>query len=303
MTSDTPAGAGAATLADLRTSLHGLEIDRDVVRVAGPDAVGYLQGQLSQDVAAVAPGEVAWTFVLAPQGKVDAWARLTRTGDDEVLLDVDGGAGEALLGRLRRFLLRTRADVDPLDWRVVALRGPGAEGVAREAPAAVRIPVEWPAVGVVGVDLLGPAVTLPEGVPRATAAAHEALRIGGGIPAMGAELTGSTIPAEVGQRIVDASVSFTKGCFTGQELVARIDSRGGHVPRTLRGVVLPGAPAPRPGTPVVVEGAEVGRVTSSAPAPGGGSLALAFIKRGVEPPASATVGGMPATVSDLPLPA
>jgi folate-binding Fe-S cluster repair protein YgfZ len=97
-------------------------------------------------------------------------------------------------------------------------------------------------------------------------------------------------------------VSFTKGCFTGQELVARIDSRGGHVPRHLRGLVLAGAAPPEPGTTVVVDGAEVGTVTSSAPAPGGGAVALAFVRRAVDPPAEGTVGGEPATILDLPLP-
>jgi folate-binding protein YgfZ len=162
------------------------------------------------------------------------------------------------------------------------------------------VPAEWP--GVEGFDLVGPEVELPADVPVATRDAFEALRIRSGIPAMGAELTDATIPAEVGQQIIDASVSFTKGCFTGQELVARIDSRGGHVPRHLRGLVLPGAVPPEPGTTVVVDGAEVGTVTSSAPAPGGGAVALAFVKRAVEPPAEATVGGALATVLDLPLP-
>jgi len=285
--------------ADLRTTLHAVEVARDVVRVSGPDAITYLQGQLSHDVADLAPGEVGWTFVLQPTGKVDAWARLVRTADDEVVLDVDGGFGEALIARLRRFLLRTKADVDPVDWRVVALRGPGAEAAARSSETTdLRVPAEWP--GVEGFDLVGPAVEPPAGVPVASLEAYESLRIRSGIPAMGAELTGGTIPAEVGQRIIDASVNFTKGCFTGQELVARIDSRGGNVPRHLRGLVLPGAPPPV-GAPVEVDGAEVGAVTSAAPAPGGGSVALAFVKRAVEPPTEATVAGSAGTVLALPL--
>ncbi|MFS8585732.1 MAG: hypothetical protein FWJ72_11665, partial [Acidimicrobiia bacterium] len=117
------------TAVDLRTTLGAVELPRDVVRVAGPDAVDYLQGQLSQDVAALGPGEAAWSFLLQPTGKVDAWLRVTRTGDDELVLDVDAGHGEAVVARLRRFLLRTKADVDPLPWRAVALRGPGADRV------------------------------------------------------------------------------------------------------------------------------------------------------------------------------
>jgi folate-binding protein YgfZ len=132
----------------------------------------------------------------------------------------------------------------------------------------------------------------------------ERLRIETGVPAMGAELTGATIPAEAG--VVERSVSFTKGCFTGQELVARIESRGGHVPRHLRGLVADAGEQPPAGAPVVVEGADVGKVTSAAPAPGAdGSLALAYVGRAVTPPAAAEVrlGGeaLPVTIVDLPM--
>jgi folate-binding protein YgfZ len=113
---------------------------------------------------------------------------------------------------------------------------------------------------------------------------YEQLRIEYGVPVMGAELTEDTIPAEAGDWVVATSVSFTKGCFTGQELVARIDSRGGNVPRHLRVLDVDG-PTPAPGTDVVLDGDVVGRVTSAA-----GAVALAYIKRSVTPPASVTLG-------------
>ncbi len=291
---------------DLRTVLGWFPEDRDVVRVAGPDAVAYLQGQISQDIDALAIGSSARSFVLQPTGKVDAWARATRIAADEVVLDVDGGHGDALAARLRRFLLRTKADVDALDWRAVAIRGPRAADAipAGAGDDALVTRAGWP--GVDGVDLLGPAVDPPPGVPEVDASAYESLRIRSGVPRMGAELTGATIPAETGRWVVDASVSFTKGCFTGQELVARIDSRGGHVPRHLRGLVADAGELPPVGAPVVVDGAEVGRVTSAAPAPGTGrALALAYVGRAVTPPAAAEVNGggpgLPVTVVDLPM--
>jgi len=275
------------------------------VRVAGPDAVAYLQGQLSQDVDGLAVGASAATFVLDPTGKLGTWGRLTRVEDDAVVLDVDGGHGAALLARLRRFLLRTKADVDLLDgWRAVALRGPGADaaGAAAAAPDVLVLPAGWP--GVEGVDLLGPDAVVPAGVPAAGADDLASLRIRSGVPALGAELVEGTIPAEAGQWVVAASVSFTKGCFTGQELVARIDSRGGHVPRHLRGLDIAGPAAPAPGDPVAVDSKEVGHVTSVAPRPGGGTVALAVIGRAVEPPAAAEVGppggAVAATVVELP---
>jgi tRNA-modifying protein YgfZ len=291
---------------DLRTVLGWFAEGRDVLRVAGPEAIAYLQGQLSQDIDALAAGSSARSFVLQPTGKVDAWVRVTRVAADEVVVDVDGGHGDALAARLRRFLLRTNADIDALDWRAVAIRGPGAaEAVTAElGNDAMVVPAGWP--GVDGVDLLGPAVEPPAGVPEIDAPAYEGLRIRSGVPRMGAELTGATIPAEAGQWVIDASISFTKGCFTGQELVARIDSRGGNVPRRLRGLVADAGEQPTVGGSVVVEGAEVGKVTSAAPAPDGGrALALAYVGRAVTPPAAAEVrhggGALPVTVVDLPM--
>ena len=89
------------------------------------------------------------------------------------------------------------------------------------------------------------------------------VRIEDGVPAMGAELSDKTIPAEAGQAVIDASVSFTKGCYTGQELVARVDSRGNNVPRQVRALVLAGAEAPPAlGAEVTDQGKAVGAITS-----------------------------------------
>jgi folate-binding protein YgfZ len=291
---------------DLRATLGATELERDVVRVAGPEALAYLQGQLSQDVEDLDVGSTALSFLLAPTGKVDAWLRATRRSGDEVVLDVEGGYGEAVLARLRRFLLRTKADIDPLGWRVVALRGPGAEAAAADAlgPAELVVPALWP--GVEGADLLGPDAAVPTGIAAAPQDAYESLRIRSGVPALGAELTDATIPAEAGQAVIDASVDFTKGCFTGQELVARIDSRGGNVPRRVRGVLVPDGPV-AVGDTVLVDGADAGRITSAAPAPAGGMVALAVVGRAVAPPAAAEIlpadgaDAVPATVVDVPL--
>ncbi len=257
---------------------------RDVVEASGPDTLTFLQGQLSQDVAALAAGAAAWSFVLRPDGKVDAWVRVHRRADEEVALDVDAGWGAPLLARLERFKLRTRCDLRLTeDVPMLALRG---------ATLAGGLPCGWP--GVEGSDVLAAGPSSDDGLPAGTvevdAAGYAALRIAGGVPAMGQEITEATIPAELGQWVVDASVSFTKGCFTGQELVARIDSRGGNVPRRLRGFTADGL-APAPGGDLVIDGAVVGRVTSVATAPDGSALGLALVKRSVVPPVTATIGG------------
>ncbi len=199
-------------------------IERDVVRASGPDAAAFLQGQLSQDVESLAIGASTWSLLLQPSGKVDAWLRVTRGAADDFVLDLDGGWGDALVQRLARFKLRTKCDLDPIDdWRCLAVRD-----VTADAPPDAR-PIVWPQT--TGYDLLGPAVEPPDGLALAGGDVYERRRIEAGVPALGHELTDATIPVEAGQWLVDASVSFTKGCFTGQELVARIDSRGGNAPR------------------------------------------------------------------------
>ena len=268
-----------------------VEVPRDVVRVTGPDAVSFLQGQVSQDVAGLpADGSSAWSFVLQPQGKVDAWFRVTRTGDEAVLLDVDGGFGAALVARLERFKLRTKADFELLSgWRCLAVRGVATGG---------GVDPGWP--GVEGTDHLGPVLARPERIAEGTLDQYEALRIECGVPAMGRELTDRTIPAEAG--VVERSVSFTKGCYTGQELVARIDSRGGNVPRRLRGLILDGEEVPADGATLRIEGVDVGTITSAAwSARLGAVVALAYVKRDVEVPTGGEVDGRVARIEGLPL--
>jgi len=260
---------------DLRTAIAAVGIERDVVRVHGPEAIAFLQGQLSQDIEALAKGESAWTLLLQPTGKVAAWLRVTRIAEDVVLLDVDAGFGEAVRTRLARFKLRTKVDLEVEVRSGFAVRGPGADELA--PTGALRS--AWP--GVQGFDLLD-GTPVPEGIPVAAPSALDALRIECGVPAMGAELTDATIPAEGGQWLIDASVSFTKGCFTGQELVARIDSRGGNVPRPVRGLLVDGDAVPA-GSTVAAGGTEVGVVTSSGRSPALGAVALATLARSVEP--------------------
>ncbi len=275
----------------LRHEVGAAWVPRDVVRVSGPEAVAYLQGQLSQDVEGLEAGRSAGSLVLSPQGKIDALVRVTRIGGDELLLDVDGGHGEAVVSRLARFKLRTKADIEALGWRCLALRGPRLADLALGAHEgdSVALAADWP--GLPGVDLIGEDPVVPDGVPVCDPAALEAVRVEAGIPKMGAELTERTIPAETG--LVERTVSFTKGCYTGQELVARIDSRGSRVPRHLRGVVVQEGGVPPSGASLFAAGAgerELGQLTSVSLSPTlGGPVALAYVRREVEPPADVVV--------------
>lgn len=257
-------------------------LPRDVVAVKGQDAMTFLSGQLSQDIEAIAVGGSSWSFLLQPQGKVDAWLRVQRIGEEDFTLDLDPGFGGAVVERLQRFLLRTKASVESAgEWTMRAVRG---------AVVAGGLDPQWP--GIEGADLLAPKEPPAiADVPVGASGDYEELRIRCGVPAMGSELVATTIPAESG--VVDRSVSFTKGCYTGQELVARIDSRGGNVPRRLRGLVVDGAAV---GDAVVVAGRDVGKVTSAVE-----GVALAYVGRAVEPPADALVGGKVARIEALPL--
>ncbi len=281
-----PASGRRRTVPD---SSVAVVVERDVVTVEGPDAAPYLQGQLSQDVDGLAVGGSAWTFVLQPQGKVDAWFRLTRTGDEAFRADIEAGHGEALLARLQRFLLRTKAELALSTEPMVAVRGTATRA---------RVGRARPRPGVAGGGRGGPARHRPgprRHRDRRPPTVLERLRIEAGVPAMGTELTDRTIPAEAG--VVERSVSFTKGCFTGQELVARIDSRGGHVPRHLRRLEAEGPGALPVGGEVVVAGQVVGEVTSSVPAGNGRpAVALAYVRRAVEPPASGAVADTPVRI-------
>lgn len=284
----------------LRRNVGAVWLPRDLLRLHGPDTMTYLQGQLSQDIEGLAVGGSALSFVLQPQGKVEALVRVTRTADDEVIIDLDGGWGDKVNARLARFKLRSKFEIEPLDWRCLALRGPGAHDAATTGLA---IDADWP--GLAGVDLLGSDPEVPDGVRVCDLAAYRAVRIEAGVPEMGAELDERTIPQEAGG-LVDRAVSFTKGCYTGQELVARLDARGSNVPRHLRGVVLATNVVPPPDAALERDGKVVGNLTSVAEsldrhAP----IALAYVKREVEPGAEVTVtwegGSAPARVETLPL--
>ncbi|MCU1486217.1 MAG: hypothetical protein JWN67_2963 [Actinomycetia bacterium] len=235
-------------------------VDRDVVLVRGADAATYLQGQLSQDIAALEVGASAFSLLLQPQGKVDAWLRVTRIAEDAFALDVDAGWGEHVLARLRRFLLRVKVELEAVDWPVTAV----VDGDTDVPLGAWKV---VPELGGDGFDLLN--ASAPEGDVD-----YEDLRVRAAVPRMGRELDESTIPASAG--IVDRSVSWTKGCYTGQELVARIDSRGDKVPTKLRRVTGD-VPA---GATLHLGDREVGHVTSV-----GSGVALAYVRREVEPPA------------------
>ena len=238
---------------------------RDVVQVVGADAATFLQSQLSQDIHPLPVGGSLWSFLLQPTGKVDVLLRIWRTGNDAFVLDTDAGYGAAMVARLNRFKIRVKAEITDLPWRCIAVRGAGAAKGAAEVGGLAS----WGE----GVDLLGEAPTSPASADEGSADDLLTARIAASWPAMGSEIVpGVTIPGETG--VVPVAVNFTKGCYPGQELVERMDSRGATPPKSLQSVVVAAGTAV--GDPYTVDGVAVGVVTSVC-----GTVALAMVKRGV----------------------
>lgn len=316
-----------ATYEAIRAAAAWRVVPRDGTIVYGPGALDWLQGQVSQDLSCLSAasdgaGASAETLVLSPQGKIESSCRVTALGADRYLLDVRAGYGEPLCARLRRFKLRVKAELEPCEGLAcMEFRGPRSPAASEleswaEPEAMAVVEVDWP--GWSGRDVLfrGKLAGM-EGSGHILGAigpgddeAFEAARIEAGVPALGLELTERTVPHEAGG-LVAHTVSFTKGCYTGQELVARIDARGANTPRRLYGVVvtaagMPAGVAPAPGGEIVVDGATVGTLTSVAWSPGlCAHVALGYVKRGTDTHREAEVvtrgGVVPARIRSLPL--
>ena len=248
--------------------------DRGFVIVTGTDAFSFLQALVSADLDGVADGDALPSLLLTPQGKLDVAFRLLRVGD-AAWLDCDPGMAAQLATSLNRFKIRVDADVADRSGELGMLSrvGPSADTAVPEGVR--RVPTAW------GHDLIGAPAALPAVDHLVDPLAYEACRIEQGIPVQPADIDEATIPQEA--FLERDAVSFTKGCFLGQELVCRIDSRG-HVNRFLRRVHDIEGDWPVRGAEIVTDGKVVGALTSVAPAalPTG---ALGYVRREVEPPA------------------
>jgi len=239
---------------------------RDYVAVRGPDAADFLERMLSNEVAS-APCEA---LLLTPKGRVIAPLVVVRTGDHDFLLLTEAGLGEAVRATLTRARFAAKCEIEPEEHTSVVVFG-AADGIPNR---------EY------GV----PAVEVIDAEPPAEPAAEEELerlRILARRPRWGREIDDRVLPAEAG--LTKTHVSFTKGCYPGQEPIARLHHRG-KANRELRVLEVEGTPEPE--TEVFLAEKAVGRITSSVP-----GLALAYIRVEVPPEAELSVGG--ATASAL----
>jgi tRNA-modifying protein YgfZ len=270
--------------------------------VRGSEAADFLQGQVSNDVEALAPGQGCYATILNTKGKLRTDLRILR-GGTWFFLD-----GEAIGHAVLRHMLETYSlgrDVHSEDVTatraLVSLLGPGARSVLDAEPPEEENAFVEGEHGLyvsthLGVDVIGePGLEL--GVPAVADDVAECVRIESGRPRLGYDMDAETMPQEAG--INERAVSFTKGCYVGQETVARLHYKG-KPNRHLRGLRL-SEPVER-GTDIVLGEKVVGRVGSSCVSPSLGPIALALVRREAEPGDSVTVNGATAELVGLPFP-
>jgi folate-binding protein YgfZ len=263
--------------------------------VEGPDTASFLQGLLTNDVASLAPGQAAHALLLDAKGRIKVGMRCARDAADAFTLVTSPDSGEPLVSLLRRHHVSEDLDVlgpEPSDLLTIGgvERPPGGEAVDLVVPGLV--PGTWDLV----VADAGAALAALD-LPEAPAESLTARRIEAGVALVGVDTGPATLVQEA--RLEDVAVSFDKGCYLGQETVARVAYRG-HVNRRLCGLLL-SSPA-TPGARVQEAGAQVGTVTSAAVSPVRGPIALAMIRTSVADGADVTVEGVPEAARVVPLP-
>ncbi len=282
---------------------------RGMIDALGAEAAEYLQGQLTNEIEALATGQGCYSALLDRKGHMQGDMRVLRLAPNAIWLDTEAVCADAVRRHLDMY--RIGRDVEVVDAAgsraIISLVGPrsaelaGVEGLApehahREAEVGG---VRCRAVAAqLGVDLIAAAADagtlrahlVGAGAAQVSEAAVEVLRVESGRPRFGAEMTTATIPQEAG--INDRAVSFTKGCYIGQETVARLHYKG-KPNRHLRGLRL-SAPAGA-GDPLELDGRELGRIGTACISPAQGPIALAIVRREAEPGTVLTVAGGPAT--------
>ena len=238
---------------------------REFVRVSGPDAVRHLQAMVSNDVEALGPGDACEALLLTPKARVIAPLVVLRRSADDYLLLTEPGLGERVRTTLLRARLALKCDVEPEEHTSVVVLGE-ADGIPTH-------------------DFGRPAVEMLDAGLEPTVGEDELelLRIRAGTPRWGREIDDRVLPAEAG--LEARAIDFAKGCYPGQEPVARQHYRG-RVNRALRTLILDGPDLPADDAELVYDGKVVGRVTSAV-RDGERVVALAYVR--VEVPREATL--------------
>jgi folate-binding protein YgfZ len=280
--------------------------------VSGADAAEYLQGQLTNEVEALDPGEGVYAALLDRKGHLQGDMRVLRLAADRYWIDTEAGALKRVRRHLDTYKIGRDVEIEDVggDYAMLSVIGPAAHQVTSTGPLspehAHREAGERRIVATdLGLDLLvsaGSAADVLAELRRAGAAevseeAAEIARVEAGRPRFGAEMSEATMPAEAG--ITDRAVSFTKGCYIGQEPVARLHYKG-KPNRHLRGLRLSAAAAHD--DPIRLGDREVGRVGTACISPARGPIGLAIVRREASPGDTVSVGedGTEAEIVELP---
>ena len=279
---------------------------RTRVELTGADRASFLHNLCTNDIKRLAPGSGCEAFLLDARGHVVAHVFVICRPESLVLETVPEQAA-AIIGHLDRYQIRERVEFqDRSAWREWLLAGPDAPDIlqrlAGDVPRAMLASLECALAGTPATIVKVP-VTEPDGflviapsevsadieqvlkeagAAPCTAATLEVARIENGFPFFGPDITEKNLPQEVARD--RAAISFNKGCYLGQETVARIDALG-HVNKTLCRLRFAGSDVPEPGMQVFAAGQSVGQVTSAIYSPRfTAPLALAYIRRGSDQP-------------------
>ena len=282
--------------------------ERGKLALTGGEAKDFLHGQVTNDIEALEPGRGCYAAFLTPKGKMLGDLRVLDFGD-ELFLDTERVALQELFNMIRRYKLGRDVELHKrtVERALLSLVGPLARSLVSVGPNEHdNAPGEIGGVPVTlvttdgGVDVICDAERIAEvkaalGVPEVGEAVAEIVRVEHGRPRFGIELDDSVIPQEAG--LNERAVSFTKGCYVGQETVARLHYRG-KPNRHLRGLRLSEPVAT--GEPLRLGEREVGRVGTSVVSPAHGPIALALVRREAAPGDQVMAGEVAATVTELP---
>jgi folate-binding protein YgfZ len=262
-----------------------------VARVTGDDPTAFLDATTTQDLSDLKPEQGALTCMLDEKGRILAELRATALSDGTVLIDAEQAAREAITGWLAKVAPLSACEVidETSRWIVTAVRG--ARAAERIPHDVIAVEVDW---GLVGYDVISAATVDIEADPMSEAE-YDAARIAAGRPRFGVDFDETTHISET--PLVARAVSFTKGCYPGQESVARVQNLG-RVRKRLAGLNVEGADVPPSGSILTVESLEVGRITS-ATMWGARVSAIGFVRSDVHDGATVEAGAAAATVRAL----
>jgi folate-binding protein YgfZ len=288
---------------------------RALLAVTGRDRAGYLQGLLSNDILALAPGTGCYATHLTPQGRMITDMSVLAF-DDRILVDLPERTVEPVRVRWLQIIFSEDVQIEALEaWRSLGLHGPTSGAVLASVLSGVaearlnrlaeyqHVELELTGAPVVvsgsgetgrrGFILYGSAGTIDRlrraltehGVPSVGPDVADLLRIEAGRPAFGVDMNEETIPLEAG--LEDRAISLTKGCYVGQEVIIRVLHRGqGRVARRLVGLAIDAPPGGEAsvGDAVEVDGVRIGTLTSVAVSPRYGAIALGYLQRAFTEP-------------------